>query len=294
MTLLNEAYEVLSDPDKRAQYDQKYKQYTTASSTPNPESINDEHDRDIHLHGQTDTGEDEFASSASKEVKSAGLGWRTILAILSLVIVGVLAYQFFQERNKPNPATPASVSPIVPTQVTAPEATAQANPNSAQAQFELGNAYTDAGQWEQAQAAYQKAIELDPNFQSAYANLGVVYYQLGQLDLSASQYQKALELDPTDGDVAYNLGALYLQQALLKGNPPDPNLVKQAIDQLQQAIKLDPDLAEPYFSLGVAYKALDQKTEAIQAFETFLARNSNQDPRANQEAQRYLDTLRSQ
>jgi tetratricopeptide (TPR) repeat protein len=233
-------------------------------------------------------------TAAPPEIRKQNLGWRTILAILSLVIVGVLAYQFFQERNKPGPATPANVSPVAPTQVTAPEATALANPNSAQAQFELGNAYTDAGRWEQAQAAYQKAIELDPNFQSAYANLGVVYYQLGQLDLSASQYQKALELDPNDGDVAYNLGALYLQQALLKSNPPDPDLVKQAIDQLQQAIKLDPNLAEPYFSLGVAHKALNQKTEAIQAFETFLARNSNQDPRASQEAQRYLDTLRSQ
>ncbi|MBE7556635.1 MAG: tetratricopeptide repeat protein [Anaerolineales bacterium] len=239
--------------------------------------------------------EEEVAeSSASPERRSQSLGWRSILAILSLVIVGILAYQFFEEQNRAGPATPANVSPPVPTQVTAPEATAQANPNSAQAQFELGNAYTDAGQWEQAQAAFQKAIELDPNFQSAYANLGVVYYQLGQLDLSASQYQKALELDPTDGDVAYNLGALYLQQALLKGNPPDPDSVKQAVDQLQQAIELDPDLAEPYFSLGVAYKALNQKTEAIQAFETFLARNSNQDPRASQEAQRYLDTLRSQ
>jgi tetratricopeptide (TPR) repeat protein len=84
-----------------------------------------------------------------------------------------------------------------------------------------------------------------------------------------------------------------LQQALLKSNPPDSQLVKQAIDQLQQAIKLNPNLAEPYFSLGVAYNALSQKEEAIQAFETFLARNSNHNPRASQEAQRYLDTLRS-
>lgn len=230
----------------------------------------------------------------SPEIRNQHWGWRTILAILSLVIIGVLVYQFFQERSKSSPTTPANVSPLAPTQVTAPEATAQANPNSAQAQFELGNAYTNAGQWEQAQAAYQKAIELNPNFQSAYANLGVVYYQLGQLDLSASQYQKALELNPNDGDVAYNLGALYLQQALLKSNPPNPDLVKRAVDQLQQAIKLNPKLAEPYFSLGVAYNALNQKKEAIQAFETFLARNSNQDPRASQEAQRYLDTLRSQ
>jgi hypothetical protein len=53
-------------------------------------------------------------------------------------------------------------------------------------------------------------------------------------------------------------------------------------------------LAEPYFSLGVAYKTLNQKEKAIQAFETFLARYKGQDPRASQEAQQYLEALRQQ
>lgn len=225
------------------------------------------------------------------ETKNQGLPWQALIGVLAFAIIAVLAYQYFRDQPGPKPTTPVSVSPIAAPPVSGPEATAQANPNSAQAQFELGNAYASTGQWPQAQAAYQKAIELDPKFQSAYANLGVVYYQLEQLDLAASQYQKALELDPRDGDVAYNLGALYLQQALLS-TTPNPNLLQQAVDQLQQARELDPDLAEPYFSLGVAYNAMNQKDEAIAAFETFLARNSGQDPRAGQEAQRYLDALR--
>jgi tetratricopeptide (TPR) repeat protein len=56
---------------------------------------------------------------------------------------------------------------------------------------------------------------------------------------------------------------------------------------------LNPDLAEPYFSLGVAYNALNQKEQAIEAFETFLARDTGEDPRAGQEAQRYLEALRN-
>lgn len=227
----------------------------------------------------------------STATKNQGLRWQTLVGVLAFGIIAVFAYQYFRDQSGLRPTIPASVSPVAAPQLSGPEATAQANPNSAQAQFELGNAYASKGQWSQAQAAYQKAIELDPKFQSAYANLGVVYYQLEQLDLAASQYQKAMELDPKDGDVAYNLGALYLQQALLS-TTPNPDLLQQAVEQLQQAKELDPKLAEPYFSLGVAYNAMNQKNEAIEAFETFLDLNSGQDPRANQEAQRYLDALR--
>jgi Tfp pilus assembly protein PilF len=186
------------------------------------------------------------------------------------------------------------VSPESQGQIVAPEATAQANPDSAQAQFELGNSYVQTGQWAKALAAYQKAVELDPNYQAAYANMGVVYYQMEQLDLAAAQYKKALELNANDGDVAYNLGALYLQQALLNSNPPNPDLLSQAIEQLEHASELDPNRAEPYFTLGVSYQALNQKEKAIQAFETFLARDTGQDARASQEAQDYLKTLRNQ
>ncbi len=237
---------------------------------------------------------EETAPTTPLETKNQGPRWRAIIAVVALVIVAILVYPLFQSQTNLTSGPTALVSPENQGQVAAPEATARANPDSAQAQFELGNSYVQTGQWAKALAAYQKAVELDPNYQAAYANMGVVYYQMEQLDLAASQYKKALELNPNDGDVAYNLGALYLQQALLNSNPPHPDLLSQAIEQLEHASKLDPNLAEPYFSLGVAYQALNQKEKAIQAFETFLARDTGQDTRASQEAQSYLEALRNQ
>lgn len=216
--------------------------------------------------------------------------WRFGLVAVVVLIVAALAYLFFQQR----PAVPPGSEPAPAGQEAAPVPEVPFEAGSAQAQFESGNSHAQAGRWDQARAAYQKAIELDPNFQAAYANLGVVYYQLEQLDLAASQYQKALELDPDDGDVAYNLGALYLQQALISGEQPDPAMLERAVTQLKQAAELSPNLAEPYFSLGVAYQVSGRTEEAIEAFETFLARDSAQDPRASQEAQRYLEMLRGQ
>ena len=233
-------------------------------------------------------------ATEAEATKSIGWVWRAVIALVALIVVGFLAYPFIQEQPRNSDQSNAEGASEAQASIAAPEATARANPDSAEAQFELGNAYVQTRQWEQAAAAYQRAIELDPNYQAAYANLGVVYYQQERLDLAASQYKKALELNPDDGEVAYNLGALYLQQALLSGGQPDPELLDQAIAQLQQAQELAPDLAEPNFSLGVAYAALNQRDKAIEAFETFLKLDTGQDPRASQEAESHLQTLRGE
>jgi superkiller protein 3 len=201
-----------------------------------------------------------------------GLWWRALVGVIAILVVGAILF------------------PLVRTQ----SGNIQADPNSAEGQFELGNAHYEAGEWEQAITAYQRAVELDPNYQAAYANMGVAYYQQQEFDLAASQYQKALELNPEDGEVSYNLGALYLQQALAPGGQPDLDLVNRAITQLQRAMEISPDLAEPYFTLGVAYFALNQKEKAIETFEMFLSRESIPDSRARQEAERYLEILRAQ
>lgn len=219
------------------------------------------------------------------------LTWKLIFAGVALVIVGLLAYPLLQEQT----STGASANPDSSAKSPAAagsEVVIDTEGATAEELFDQGNAYFQAGQLEQAVAAYQKAIELKPDYQAVYANLGVAYYQLEQLDLAAAQYEKALELDPADGEVAYNLGALKLQQALASGQ--DPKLIDEAIAQLQHSLELAPDLAEPHFSLGVAYAQLNQTEQAIQAFERFLAQDSGLDPRASQEAQRYLESLKSQ
>lgn len=228
------------------------------------------------------------AEPAPEETKGPA-AWRVGLLVAALIVIIILLYPLLKSQPQAS-----SEQVETPPTLTAPEATARANPASAQAQFELGNTYVRANDWTKAVQAYKKAIELDPNYQTAYANLGVVYYQLGQFDLAASQYEKALELDPNDGEVAYNLGALYLQQALATGGAPDLERLDQAMAQLEHVQALNPDLAEPYFGLGVAYTVLDRRENAIQAFETFLARDTGQDPRASQEARRYLQDLRGQ
>lgn len=230
---------------------------------------------------------------APDAAKSHGLSlkWRIGLAALAILGLGVLVYPVFQSasRKPPTLAAPTTAALVQST----PDGTG-AESNPAQAQFELGNQYYAAGQWTEAEAAYQRAIELDPEYQGAYANLGVTYYQQQKFDLAAAQYAKALELNPQDGEVAYNLGALYLQQALSEGGgTPDPQLLDQAVTQLQQALELSPGLAEPHFTLGVAYFFQNRTAEAIAAFEQFKSLSQDKSSQAEQEADRYLQQLRA-
>lgn len=224
-----------------------------------------------------------------------GLNWRIGLALVALLLVGVLVFPFIQGQNiSQTPQVSSQPTAPISEALAGPQATAQAEPTSAKAQFDLGNALYQQGQLDAAVEAYKTAIELDPKYTAAYANLGVTYYQMQQFDLAARQYEKALELNPNDGDVAYNLGALYLQQSLSAAEQPDAQLLNQAVTQLEQARQISPDLAEPYFTLGVAYLALNQPAQARESFEKFLSLGAGQDPRAKQEAERYLDMLTQQ
>jgi tetratricopeptide (TPR) repeat protein len=239
-----------------------------------------------------------FESVDTEQPENKGMIWRVLIGVVAVVVVlGLFVPRFFNQTppSPPVQVTPATTdSAAVTDELSAPEATAEANPESAEAQFQLGNAYYQSARMDEAIKAYQSAINIDPNYQAAYANLGVTYYQLQQFDLAARQYEKAIELDPEDGDVTYNLGALYLQQALSQGEQPDPEILAQAVTQLKKAQAISPDLAEPYFTLGVAYLALNQPDQARTSFQKFLDLGAGQDARARQEAERYLQMLDQQ
>jgi len=140
------------------------------------------------------------------------------------------------------------------------------------------------GQLAEAIEAYQLALEEDPDNVSVMVNLGVAYYNSGQLGDATEQYQDALQIAPDDADIHSNLGAAYVQQ----------NNLEDGLEEDQRAIELDPNLAQAYFGLGVVYDALEQREEAIAAFEKFQQLDEGQDTFASDLAQQYLERLKGQ
>ncbi len=156
--------------------------------------------------------------------------------------------------------------------------------SSAKAQFGLGNVYVRSNRLTEAETAYKAALALDPNLASAHANLGVAYYQMGQLGQAATAFEAALKLEPDDPQTLYLMAVVRLQE----------NNLPAAETLLTKVLSLKPDLPEVYYGLGVLYKLMGQKTEAIAAFEKFLAIGPGQDPSAMEYAKQELNALRGQ
>lgn len=141
------------------------------------------------------------------------------------------------------------------------------DPQYLNAYANLGNSYYAQQRYPEAIAKYQKALELNPKDAHAYANLGNVYFAQKRYEESIRLYERAIELDSKKTDVAYllnNLGRAYFAQ----------QRYAKAIEQYQRAIELDPQQALAYYSLGLAYFILKDRSAAGDQYEILRKLNS--------------------
>ena len=105
--------------------------------------------------------------------------------------------------------------------------------DNAVAQYDLGMAFFQKGQADEAMTHFQEAVNISPQHARAHVNLGVVLFQKGRVDEAITHFQKALQLEihPDHAGVHYNLGIALLQ----KGR------VDEAIVHLQKAHEIRPD-----------------------------------------------------
>jgi tetratricopeptide (TPR) repeat protein len=158
---------------------------------------------------------------------------------------------------------------------------AEADPKSADAQVGLGNVLVQMGRPIEAEQALLAALRLDPNRAAAHTNLGVVYYQQGEMEKAAKAFSDALSLDDADAATTYLLAAVRLQQNDLPG----------AEKLLLKAQKLDPNLPEVYYGLGVLHRLKGEREQAIMAFRKYLAIGPGQDPAGMDYARKELEAL---
>ncbi len=208
----------------------------------------------------------------------------TALFLIALFLGGLLAACGAAAPSDEPLPTAEPTSKRLLTSEPAGESQPTAEPTTAEGWFEAGNGHAQAGEFPEAIAAYQAALELKPDYVSAMTNLGVAYYNNGQLDEAVAEYQKALEVAPDDAAVHSNLAAAYVQQGKLE----------EALSAYTRAVELEPALSQAYFGLGVVYLQLAQNEDAIEAFENFQKYDSGDDVMATTQAEQYLDQLREQ
>jgi len=93
----------------------------------------------------------------------------------------------------------------------------------------------------------EKAIQLDPEFPEAYVNLGVALAEQGQFDRAEQALIRALQLKPYDPRVHQNLGKVHMNRGVQFAQR---NNMESAQREMQAAIKYDPELVEAHDLLG--------------------------------------------
>jgi len=127
------------------------------------------------------------------------------------------------------------------------------------------------------QALFRRAIELDPSFAAAYARLSytlvlsMIYFEADQksgiLDEALEFARRATRLDDQDAIARFALGRTHLARGEYE----------QSIIELEQAIELNPGLAQAHCGLGDSLAYLGRGDDAIPKFEEAV-RLSPHDP----------------
>jgi len=138
------------------------------------------------------------------------------------------------------------------------ERTLRFSPKSARAWLELGNAYSERGNFQKARDSLEKAIEVRPDYAAAYYNTGRLYTEMGKTGEAITAYKKSIEIKPNVPSYN-NLGNIYLKTGE----------VEKAVRAYQDSLRLFPNYAS-YNNLGNLYAALGKREEAIKFYKEAL------------------------
>lgn len=115
----------------------------------------------------------------------------------------------------------------------------------------------DAGKYEEAVAALDKAIAAEPTNAIYLVKLGLVYEKLDKTGDSEAAFAKAVAADPSSFPGWFSLGRARTAQKNYAG----------AIEAFEHATQVNPNEPEALYSLGSAYFNSSKIPEAVVAFE---------------------------
>jgi len=182
----------------------------------------------------------------------------------------------------------------------AAQSAARDHPGDPIAFEELGSAYFEAGQIDEALGAFRHAVELNPHTARAFDGIGHIFYVKGEPQAAESAYEQGIANDPHYPGNYYGLGILYAaklgdyQRALnvfersLEANPGDPFLeanlgciharmgqIDRGIQILEAVVRRDPNQAFAHSWLALLYLHQQRLEDAETACRREIAEEDN-------------------
>lgn len=141
----------------------------------------------------------------------------------------------------------------------------QVQPDNSVALNLWGVVASDRGQYEIATQRIKRAIEINPNYGGAYNNLGLALHRQGKLEGALTYYRKAVELNPKCVYSHNNLGNV-LQEL---------GQWEEAVAYYQKAIAIEPNYAQTHFNLGNTFWRQKKLDDAIRYYQKAIELDPN-------------------
>jgi len=117
----------------------------------------------------------------------------------------------------------------------------------------LGTAYFEKEMLEQAEAEFNKALEMRLHIPDGHFNLALVYEERNDLRRAVEEYKKEIELHPAAYPAHFNLAKLYVKIGSSQ----------KGIEHFKEAIKHKKDFANGYLFLAKAYLDLGENFDEV-------------------------------
>jgi tetratricopeptide (TPR) repeat protein len=155
---------------------------------------------------------------------------------------GLVVHLTLELREK---TSPAAATARVPARAVSAAELQQSVPQAAKKRYELGQKSVGKGDFAQAAARFEEALQIYPEYLAARNDLGAQYLKLRRLDEAERQFQMVLARDARNFNAKYNLGLVHIERQDYAG----------AIARLNQAIALDG--ARPAARLWLGFALLE-------------------------------------
>ena len=132
--------------------------------------------------------------------------------------------------------------------------------NFFEAQLLLGIAHMDLKEWEKAEQALQRALEIKPQYAPAMIYLGEVYWRQKRYPDAEQTLREGLKLDEKSWHGQFTLGRLYW----------DMGEVVKAGGPIGMTLQLKPDLAEAHLLAGNILLRVNQRERALLEYREYL------------------------
>jgi tetratricopeptide (TPR) repeat protein len=175
----------------------------------------------------------------------------TPIALAAAVACAVSGCQSLDRLMAPKYNPPSS--PVRISRANDGRAPAVAAPEPASAAVLRAQEFESQGQYEQALAEFERAIETNPRMTVAYLGAGDIYRQQGDYESAEERYAMAARIEPRNFDAQY-LHGLALQML---------DRLADAVKAYIRALTIRPDDFNANLNLGTAYLQLGEPQQAL-------------------------------